>query len=74
MQLPTKNVLQRSICHIFPLKCNMCDTKVKLIVNEHAQQRKIDNAMETQTQVDTSKRKAAMEVRFKIYAQDLTNE
>ena len=49
----------------------MSDTKDKVIVSEHAQQRKTDNAIETQTKVERSKRKAAMELREEIYAQNL---
>ena len=69
----TKNILQRSICHLFPLECNMSDAQDEKI-NECAQPRNTDNANETQRKVKRLKRKTAMEARDKIYAQHLTKE
>ena len=51
----------------------MSDTQDKM-VSEPAQKRNKENAKETQTKVEKSKRRTAMEVRDKIYAQHLTNE
>ena len=73
VQLPTRDNIQRSIYHPFPLECNMSYTQDE-IVRKRAQQRNTDNANETQTKVQKLKRRTAMEARYKIYAQHLTNE
>ena len=73
VQLPTRDNIQRSIYHPFPLECNMSYTQDEM-VRKRAQQRNTDNANETQTKVQKLKRRTAMEARYKIYAQHLTNE
>ena len=73
LQLHTRNNIQRSICQLIPIECNMSDTQDKM-VSERAQQRNTDNAKETQTWVEKLKRSTAMEARDKMYAQHLTNE
>ena len=73
VKLPTGNNIQRSIYHLFPLECNMSDTKDDM-VSELAQQQNTEKAKETQIKVEKLKRRTAMEARDKIYPQHLTNE
>ena len=73
MKLPTRNILKRSICHIFPLECNMSDTQDEMVI-QCTQQQNTDNAKVTQAKVGRLKRRTAMEARDKIYAQHLTKK
>ena len=51
----------------------MSDTQDEM-VSERGEQRNTGKAKETQTKVQKSKRRTAMEARDKIYAQRLTNK
>lgn len=54
VQLSTRNTIQQSIYHLFPLECNM-SVKQYEMVKERAQQGNIDNAKETQAKVEKLK-------------------
>ena len=57
VQLLTRNTIQQSIYHLFPLECNMSVKQNEMVkeLKERAQQGNIDNAKETQAKVEKLK-------------------
>ena len=57
VQLSTRNTIQQSIYHPFPLECNMSVKQNEMVkeLKERAQQGNIDNAKETQAKVEKLK-------------------